>query len=104
MEELKEKIFTIFKPYKKIKQLEEEIENQDKQFGQQQTRFSKMKTVVEELTLENKMLEESNEKYLSKIKDKTLEIKKLKSTIKELEEREGKKSERTKSKRNSKKI
>ena len=74
---MKEFLCKLFLPHLVIIKQNNIIYEQDKQYLTAQLRIHKLK-------LKNKILDESNTKYLENLKAKTLKIKELKNEIKEL--------------------
>lgn len=74
----------IMYPYNKIKSLEEEIINQDKQYTTLQMKLTKLNKEKELLEEESKRLEEANTKHLTTLREQRKEIKALQNEIKEI--------------------
>ena len=64
---------------RKIKELELEIENQDKQYSTLQAKYTKALKEVELLEKENQHLQETSDKYLDTVKRLRKQIKELKN-------------------------
>lgn len=64
---------------KKIKELELEIENQDKQYSTLQAKYTKALKENELLEKENKHLQETSDKYLDTVKRLRKRMKELKN-------------------------
>jgi peptidoglycan hydrolase CwlO-like protein len=75
---MKEILKRIFRPYKVIIELEEEIRNQDTQYNGVCVQNSKLKKQVDYLENENQIITEQKDKYLSKIKELRKELKEVK--------------------------
>lgn len=74
----------IMYPYNKIKSLEEEIINQDKQYTTLQIKLTKLNKEKELLEEEKKRLDEANTKHLNTLREQRKEIKALQNEIKEI--------------------
>lgn len=71
-------------PYSKIKTLEEEIENQDKQYTTLQLKLTRITNERDLLQEENKKLELANTKHLTTLREQRKEIKRLQNEIKKV--------------------
>lgn len=74
---MKELLENIISPYKKIKELEKEIENQDKQYTYLQSKNTKLKIRLEEYETDNIQLAKLVEEYKEKCKGLRKELKAL---------------------------
>lgn len=74
---MKELLESIIAPYKKIRDLEKEIENQDKQYTYLQSKNTKLKNKLEEYETDNIQLAKLVEEYKEKCKKLRKELKAL---------------------------
>lgn len=76
---MKEKFKNIFAPYRKIKELEEIIEEQDIQYNGVLIKNTRLKRKLEKANEYNEILSEAKDKYLLTIRKLRKEIKELKN-------------------------